>query len=152
MRDPTTATARAAKRKEGVFYTPSDVADFMVGHIFNALPAISAEAKWLNPATGTGVFLLSVCRAAARRCTQPQEFPSLSYVTNCLFGCDISPHALDATAFVLLRECLPDTRRKGAHALGGMACHPAEPGRNQLNDDRSSKQPSEFRRQMNTHA
>lgn len=113
MRDPTTATARAAKRKEGVFYTPSDVADFMVGHIFNASPAINAEAKWLDPATGTGVFLLSVYRAAAQRCTQPQGFPSLSYVTNCLFGCDISPHALDATTFVLLRECLPDTRRKG---------------------------------------
>jgi len=113
MRDPTTAKARAAKRKEGVFYTPSDVADFMVAHVFNSLPPTNAKAKWIDPATGTGVFLLSIYRTAAKRCTTGEGFAPLSYITDCLFGCDISPHALDATAFVLLHECLADVRRRG---------------------------------------
>lgn len=113
MRDPSTATARAAKRKEGVFYTPSDVADFMVQHLLNASHGIDAKARWLDPAVGTGVFLLAICRAAARRCTEPGGFDSFNYVTNRLYGCDISSHALDAAAFVLLRESLQHARRKG---------------------------------------
>ncbi len=113
MRDPSTATARAAKRKEGVFYTPSDVADFTVQHLLNASPGTDGKARWLDPAVGTGVFLLAVCRTAAKRFTQPGGFDCLDYVTNRLFGCDISPHALDAAAFVLLRESLADARRKG---------------------------------------
>ena len=32
MKDPTTASSRAAKRESGVFYTPADVADYMVEH------------------------------------------------------------------------------------------------------------------------
>jgi hypothetical protein len=113
MRDPSTATARAAKRKEGVFYTPSDVADFMVQHLLNASPGTDVKARWLDPAAGTGVFLLAVCRTAAKRFTHPGGFDCLDYVTNHLFGCDISPHALDAAAFVLLRESLADARQRG---------------------------------------
>lgn len=32
MKDPATASSRAAKRKTGVFYTPADAADYMVEH------------------------------------------------------------------------------------------------------------------------
>lgn len=32
MKDPATASSRAAKREGGVFYTPADVADYMVEH------------------------------------------------------------------------------------------------------------------------
>jgi hypothetical protein len=113
MRDPSTATARAAKRKEGVFYTPSDVADFMVQHLLNESPSMNANARWLDPAAGTGVFLLAICRTAAKRFAGSGAFDRFSYVTNDLFGCDISPHSLDAAAFVLLHEALPDARRKG---------------------------------------
>jgi len=112
MRDPSTATAREAKRKEGVFYTPSDVADFMVRHALQNFGAISSRSKCLDPASGTGVFLLALCRAAAQRCSPAGDFDCFAFVTESLYGCDISPHALDAAAFVLLRECLPSLRSR----------------------------------------
>ena len=38
MKDPSTASARAAKREAGGFYTPADVADYMVGHAKHLYP------------------------------------------------------------------------------------------------------------------
>lgn len=105
LRDPSTATARTMKRNEGVFYTPSDVADYMVDHALNQYPGDVASARCLDPACGTGVFLVAVFRAARQRATGAKREP-LQYIIDSLFGCDISGHALDAAAFVLLRECL----------------------------------------------
>ncbi len=110
MRDPDTALARAEKRSKGVFYTPADVADFMVGHALGNYKGDKSRARCLDPACGTGVFLLAVLRAA-EALSQPQDhFDRLSYVCRFLFGCDISAQALDACAFVLLQECLSDVK------------------------------------------
>jgi hypothetical protein len=110
MRNPVTAKARNAKRRDGVFYTPADVADYMVEE---ALRAVSrpADARCLDPACGTGVFLLALLQQARR--LQGGTFNSFHYATHCLYGMDISGHALDAGAFVLLMECWPDAKRQG---------------------------------------
>lgn len=108
MKDPSTAAARAAKRKTGVFYTPSDVADYMVENVRQLYNGDFLSAKVIDPACGTGVFLLAVLRAAARE--HGEGFSRLNYITSCIHGFDLSGHALDAAAFLLLKECLTEVR------------------------------------------
>lgn len=110
MRDPSTAPARSAKRRGGVFYTPSDVANYMVREALSCDAAVS-RARCLDPACGTGVFLLALLRLA--RATEGPSFDAFEYATRCLHGMDISGQALDACAFLLLRECWSDARRQG---------------------------------------
>jgi hypothetical protein len=101
MKDPSTAPARRSKKENGVFYTPCDVADYMVRRSWSLFPQNPTTVKWLDPACGTGVFLLAAVRRARQALCGSDLF---EFVRNCLFGCDISEHALDAAAFVLLRE------------------------------------------------
>lgn len=111
MRDPGTASARDAKRKDGVFYTPSDVADYMVRRCVHGPSGANDERLCLDPASGTGVFLLALLEAA-RKAAGP-DFDGFGYASRCLHGLDVSGHALDASAFVLLRACWPDVQRRG---------------------------------------
>ncbi len=108
MKDPATASSRAAKREGGVFYTPADVADYMVEHARTLYSGDFLTAKSLDPACGTGVFFLAMLRAAIRQHAAADGFSRLDYITSCLHGLDVSGHALDAAAFVLLQECLSE--------------------------------------------
>jgi predicted RNA methylase len=110
MRMPSTAIARSAKRETGVFYTPADVADYMVDHVKLIYKDDFRAAKVLDPACGTGVFLLAMLRGISKECSK--EFSHFDYITSCLHGMDISKHALDAAAFLLLSNCLNDIRAK----------------------------------------
>jgi len=111
LKDPRTAAARAAKRHSGVFYTPSDVADYMVAHVRLLHGPEFSAAMTLDPACGTGVFLLAMLRAA-RQAAGP-NFSSLDYVTTFLHGLDINCQALDAAAYLLLGSCLEETLGRG---------------------------------------
>lgn len=108
IKDPSTASAQAAKREAGAFYTPADVADYMVEHTREFYSGDFLTAKCLDPACGTGVFLLALLRAAVSDHGSDSTFSRLDYITSGLHGLDVSGHALDMAAFVLLRECLPD--------------------------------------------
>lgn len=108
MKDPATASSRAAKREGGVFYTPADVADYMVEHARKLYSGDFLTAKSLDPACGTGVFFLAMLRSAIRQHDAADDFSRLDYITSCLHGLDVSGQALDAAAFVLLQECLPE--------------------------------------------
>ncbi|MBI2865407.1 MAG: SAM-dependent DNA methyltransferase [Chloroflexi bacterium] len=115
MKDPATAAARAAKRESGVFYTPSDVADYVVEHVRQLFAGNFVTAAALDPACGTGVFLLAMLRAAGRQ--QLDGFSPLDYVTSCLHGLDVSGHALDAAAFLLLKECVTELQSRSLSPL-----------------------------------
>jgi hypothetical protein len=99
MRDPTTRTAQRAKRKSGIFYTPADVAEYMVGEAM----AGRKEALCLDPSCGTGVFL-----AACLRVVDPPD--RFGFATRCLYGFDISTTAIESCTFVLLHHCMRDVR------------------------------------------
>jgi len=117
MKDPTTAASRAAKREAGVFYTPADVADYMVDHARSLYSGDFLRAKSLDPACGTGVFFLAMLRAAVRQQGNAKVFCRLDYITECLHGFDVSGQALDAAAFVLLQECLSELSARNISPL-----------------------------------
>ena len=73
---------RRQRKAGGVYFTPGDVAHFMVG----GLAGDRHPATWLDPASGTGVFL----RAALETCPDSQ-----------VFGIDVDPMAAELAAFVL---------------------------------------------------
>ena len=66
MRDPTTATARAAKRLNGVFYTPADVAEYMAAGVMGERESPD-KLRFLDPSCGTGVFFVALIRTLLRR-------------------------------------------------------------------------------------
>lgn len=98
-RDPSTRAVRSRKREEGVFYTPADVADYMANACVSVLDGDIPTV--LDPACGTGVFLRAALGALRRR--YPEK-DAASLAANFLFGIDIDPLALEATAFVLLAD------------------------------------------------
>ncbi|MBI5237726.1 MAG: N-6 DNA methylase [Deltaproteobacteria bacterium] len=115
MKDPAASIARAAKRQNGVFYTPSDVADYMVEHARQLYSGGFLSAKCLDPACGTGVFLLAMLRAAMRQ--HSEGISMFNYITSCLHGFDVSGQALDGAAFLLLMECLTEVSTLGISPL-----------------------------------
>jgi len=108
LRDPSTQGARTKKRENGVFYTPSDVADYMVSQVFSNYSGSIYNSKYIDPACGTGVFLLSIINYIKKL----KHKNIFDFVTNCLFGCDLNGLALDSCAFVLLKSCLHHINKK----------------------------------------
>ena len=105
-RNAETSTAWIRKRLEGVYYTPADVAEFMLRECVRGLDDLRTLPTILDPACGTGVFL----RAAHKMLKE--IFPERTTQSICekaIFGTDIDPWALDASAFVLLSDCLLDS-------------------------------------------
>ena len=102
MRDPATVPARAQKRAGGVFYTPVDVAQYMVGNSFASLDRAITPTVY-DPACGTGVFLKAALWELRSR---HRSQSTLSLASEHLFGTDIASWPLDASALVLLAEIL----------------------------------------------
>jgi hypothetical protein len=109
MRDPETRAARNAKREAGVFYTPTDVAEYIVAETLKAHGKPISEIQCLDAACGSGVFLRAVLSAAVANTPALDRF---AFVQRTLFGFDVSLLAVEAATFVLLLECLPDVVRR----------------------------------------
>jgi hypothetical protein len=107
LRDPTTKTALDTKRREGSFYTPRDVADYLVDEVFRELEIRTRNVRVLDPAAGTGVFLVSTLRHLAEG---GDEFER---AVTALHAFDTDATALDSAVFVLLHECLPRAATRG---------------------------------------
>lgn len=102
---------KRSKRNAGIYYTPSDVADYMVGFLYskhreNCL--LDPAPTWLDPACGTGVFLLSVLHFEAERDRLSPGKDALDYVRSCCYGLDISPLALQSATYVLVYTALQE--------------------------------------------
>ena len=110
MRDPGTRAAREAKRENGVFYTPADVAEYMVSDV---LAGRGGDIRCLDPSCGNGVYLVAMLRTIALQRDNGKPFDRFSFATRCLYGFDISSQAVESCAFVLLHHCLADISRRG---------------------------------------
>lgn len=106
MKDPSTRVARDAKRESGVFYTPADVAEYMVEE---AMKGRGLDSRCLDPSCGNGVYLVALLRRQRDR---------FAYALRCLYGFDISTLSVESCTFVLLHYCLPGPNPWSAwHAL-----------------------------------
>ena len=108
MRDPGTRKARQAKKAAGIFYTPSDVAEYITSEALRELDGQPEHPRILDPACGSGVFLKAALDWAVRR--RP-TLNRLRFVERSLHGIDVDPLAVQAAAFVLLHECLRGNHR-----------------------------------------
>lgn len=142
MLRPETAVARARKRADGVFYTPADVASFMAAGIIRCLSDDAIPLTVFDPACGSGVFLRAVLSELKRRSPGASAF---DLACSCLYGADIDPWAVNASAFVVLADCFDDVQARGItpvaawHALRLNLAHlnalRLDPGRALPHDD-----------------
>lgn len=102
-RNPSTSDARRRKRECGSYYTPADVAEYVVRELLADTQKPVTSLRFLDPACGTGVFLRAVIAEALHRNSSTNV---LRLVESSLFGFDIDPIAVDGATFVLLLECL----------------------------------------------
>lgn len=102
IKNPIFEPQRAARKEAGSFYTPEDVADFMVEAVAGPEPA---ERTWLDPACGSGVFLCAVTRAVKRRGLRGAAL--IDFATTRLWGMDIAVQAVDFAAFSVLLQLPP---------------------------------------------
>ncbi|HEY6349254.1 MAG TPA: N-6 DNA methylase [Candidatus Angelobacter sp.] len=103
VKDPGTQKARQQKREAGVFYTPSDVAEYIAAEVLSRHGGPSTKLRALDPACGTGVFLRALLRIVGMHDSSVRRF---EYATSCLFGIDISELAIQSACFILLHDCL----------------------------------------------
>lgn len=92
------AETRSKKKADGVYYTPSDVAEFMVASV---AAGSDSASRWLDPACGTGVFLRAITRNLTASTTA-----GVQAVLPRIFGVDRSALATDLAAMVLTLEVL----------------------------------------------
>lgn len=100
--------SRKSKRAAGIFYTPSDVADYIVGHTLSLKSPDSSpinEIVWLDPACGTSSLLLSALYKVSEANTLTSSEEAIAYVAEHLFGIDISPFALQSATYTLILAC-----------------------------------------------
>lgn len=109
MRDPSTRTAQQAKRKNGVFYTPADVAEYMVGQV---LTGRGLDIRCLDPSCGNGVYLVAMLRTVGQQRDNGKRFDRFDFAVRSLYGLDISTVAVESCTFVLLHHCLEDALRR----------------------------------------
>lgn len=99
---------RVKKKSNGIYYTPSDVVDFIVNRSFansKIDDSLFSNTTWYDPALGTGIFLLSVLKQYSSK--KHLGFKSLiNFCQENLFGTDISPLALQSSAYILSTHCL----------------------------------------------
>lgn len=100
---------RQLKRKRGVFYTPPDVAGFMVRELIDGKEWSSwhdGPPTFLDPACGTGVLLKSLYEQMANDLKPKRLSDAAEFAARSLFGIDLSPSAVASTSFVLLSACI----------------------------------------------
>ena len=92
-----------------MYYTPTDVIDFIVSHTINIREESNdsiENAKWYDPALGTGSFLLGVLRYYSSLNTFSSNDREISFFERNLYGTDISPHALQSASYIIAASCL----------------------------------------------
>lgn len=102
---------RKRKRTSGTFYTPGDVATTVARH---ATEAVLKNGRAIDPACGTGVFLLALLRELRKA---GDARTPLQICSESLYGMDVSDLAVESCAFVLAHECVDEAAHLDPWAL-----------------------------------
>ena len=92
------------KKHKGIFYTPADVAAYMVNNCVNLLvqkdiPLLTC--RFIDFSCGSGVFLLQVIESIAgiERFNDFNDY--FQFIQTSLFGIDLSDHAVECTRYTI---------------------------------------------------
>jgi len=99
MRDPSTKIARQSKREQGVYFTPRDLATYMVRAVADQYGSTFRDRKCFDPASGTAIFLLAFKDEALQGVRPPSL---INWMADHLYGADINPLTIESGTFVLL--------------------------------------------------
>jgi hypothetical protein len=119
--------------EDGAFYTPPYVADYMLDELEGLAP-FNGSARVLDPAAGSGVFLVGAFRRIAEACTPPggwtlAQLPGLkNLLSQCIFGVERSPQAVNIARLSLYLTLLDYAQGASLtdirNALGGEQLFP----------------------------
>lgn len=104
-RNAATEKSRDQKRTHGVYYTPADLAAYMVDECLGKFDGRGCPPTVLDPACGTGVFLRAVLEVL--KAAFPHQ-STIDLAATYIYGTDVDPWALNAATFLLLADCLTD--------------------------------------------
>ncbi|WP_312812986.1 Eco57I restriction-modification methylase domain-containing protein [Sedimentibacter sp.] len=100
------------KKKLGQFYTPTNIVQRMIFEIKTNLRSLTNTDLLIDPACGTGVFLIEIIEELKKIFQQSEV---IEYVKNNMFAYDVNPFAVIATkiniAYILLKE-FPEEKEK----------------------------------------
>jgi hypothetical protein len=104
---------RLIKRNISLYYTPSDVTEYMVGQVLEQWSNSGkplTDVVCLDPACGSGVFLRALLDSLS-------DSPALENVgrfdvSSRLYGFDASWHAIQSCAFTLFLDCIEDIQHR----------------------------------------
>jgi SAM-dependent methyltransferase len=103
MQDKSTQSARNSKRSFGVYYTPHDVASYMASEVVRRYGSDWIAARCLDPACGSGIFLLALAEQSG---LEGDKHALLRWISEHLYGVDVSPLSIESSVFVLLHYVL----------------------------------------------
>lgn len=96
------------KKGKGIYYTPSFIVNFMLSHSLNEKLKNNPETTILDPAVGSGAFLVESFRAIVEAQQKLKNLPRLKrfekkkkILTDQLFGIDVDRRSLQIAAFSL---------------------------------------------------
>lgn len=100
--NPDLSQPKAGKKVSGIYYTPSDVSEHIVGTVFKEIE-IDPSPRCIDPACGTGMLLRAVLDYLM---SQRPTDRAVDICESSVFGIDISCTAAQSAAFVLVSRCL----------------------------------------------
>lgn len=92
----------SAKKGKGIYYTPPFLVHFMLSQTFSKKVAKNAGSKILDPAVGSGAFLVEAFKMIQEAYGEQLDFERKKKILEeQLFGIDVDQNALQITAFSL---------------------------------------------------
>lgn len=113
----------SVRRGKGAYYTPMFLADTVIAQVWDALePSIKETGKFLDPACGSGVFLVRTFQLLCEwwRVAHPNQtirWDSLCKLLERVHGWDINGNAVRVTAFSLYIALLEQIKVTGIQSL-----------------------------------
>jgi len=117
---------REAKRRRGVFYTPRDVADYIAGTAIGEWKGHHPETEepvCFDPACGTGAILQAALRALTEYSAEQSASRAAKLARTCIFGADLSSHALQSCAFSLTAQAVAYSRESSLVPVADLWSH-----------------------------
>ena len=92
------------KKSKGQYFTPDDIVEYLTSTSLGMVCSHGPHPRVLDPACGSGQFLISLYRQILRNGTISQsEWGPRDIIKNCLYGFDIDPVAVKIARFNLMK-------------------------------------------------